>query len=580
LVRRSRHRRAGGHEAVHDASLKPAITDDTAGRRGRARTYPFLFAALATSLCVMFGTMGLWAEGAHAYPLRTHVPWAVLLCQFSDSPAPAQTPAYYADMFINRGTGGVADYFHDVSYGNIDFAGSVVRGWYRQSQTQAQEVARGRGDRFNDCVNAARTASSGAYSVAAGYRTVVITSPSIDEWGGGGAAFLGEGIDVTGAAHEMGHGMGMIHSFSDDPNYRNVSWAQIGEYDDEWDLMSAANVYTTPTPRFGSAPPGLNGFGLDRAGWLPRGRVFNFGQNGEASDVVTLAALNHPEVGGTLLVRVPFDPGDLLHYYTVELRTADGWDGGIPGAGVMIHEVKLNTNGNVYQSFLIRNHTGSRDPVTSLSANGVNISVNSVSAGTHQASVSITGNIADRCLQGYVWREARADDHVCVTPATRSQTWADNAAAASRRNPAGGPFGPDTCLPGYVWREAFLGDHVCVTPATRSQAAADNAQAAGRRNPSRFVYGATTCAPGYVWREADANDYVCVTPGTRSQTWADNAAAASRRNPAGGPFGPDTCLPGYVWREAFLGDHVCVTPATRSQASADNTAAEAHVAHA
>ena len=164
LVRRSRHLRAGGHEAVHDASLKPAITDDAAGRWRRARTYPFLFGALATSLCVMYGTMGLWAEGAHAYPLRTHVPWAVLLCQFSDSPAPAETPAYYADMFINRGTGGVADYFHDVSYGNIDFAGSVVRGWYRQSQTQAQEVAKGRGDRFNDCVNAARAASSGAAS--------------------------------------------------------------------------------------------------------------------------------------------------------------------------------------------------------------------------------------------------------------------------------------------------------------------------------------------------------------------------------------------------------------------------------
>jgi len=32
----------------------------------------------------------------------------------------------------------------------------------------------------------------------------------------------------------MGHGIGMIHTFSDDPNYRNADWAQIGEYDDEW----------------------------------------------------------------------------------------------------------------------------------------------------------------------------------------------------------------------------------------------------------------------------------------------------------------------------------------------------------
>jgi hypothetical protein len=39
----------------------------------------------------------------------------------------------------------------------------------------------------------------------------------------------------------------------------------------------------------------------------------------------------------------------------------------------------------------------------------------------------------DTCLQGYVWREAMASDHVCVTRATRSQAWSDNAQAANRR---------------------------------------------------------------------------------------------------------------------------------------------------
>jgi hypothetical protein len=100
---------------------------------------------------------------------------------------------------------------------------------------------------------------------------------------------------------------------------------------------------------------------------------------------------------------------------------------------------------------------------------------NAQAAGRRNPSRFVYG--ATTCAPGYVWREADANDYVCVTPATRSQTWADNAAAASRRNPAGGPFGPDTCLPGYVWREAFLGDHVCVTPPTRSQAAADNTAA-------------------------------------------------------------------------------------------------------
>ncbi|GAB3139473.1 hypothetical protein [Microbispora hainanensis] len=97
------------------------------------------------------------------------------------------------------------------------------------------------------------------------------------------------------------------------------------------------------------------------------------------------------------------------------------------------------------------------------------------------------------CLEGYVWREARTGDVVCVTPATRTQTKADNAAKASRWT--SGPFGPHTCVNGYVWREAFTGDDVCVTPAVRAQAKADNAKAADRRVSARLWISRYTVAP-------------------------------------------------------------------------------------
>ena len=45
-------------------------------------------------------------------------------------------------------------------------------------------------------------------------------------------------------------------------------------------------------------------------------------------------------------------------------------------------------------------------------------------------------------------------------------------------------YGPNTCLNGFVWREAFPGDVVCVKPQVRSDAKADNAAAASRRDPS------------------------------------------------------------------------------------------------
>jgi len=91
-----------------------------------------------------------------------------------------------------------------------------------------------------------------------------------------------------------------------------------------------------------------------------------------------------------------------------------------------------------------------------------------------------TARPSDQCVQGFVWREAVAGDHVCVSQQTRAQAQTDNQQGAARKSPTGGPFGPDTCLPGFVWREATPNDHVCVTPQARDTTAADNRQAQSR----------------------------------------------------------------------------------------------------
>ncbi|MBA2675202.1 hypothetical protein [Ramlibacter sp.] len=191
----------------------------------------------------------------------------------------------------------------------------------------------------------------------------------------------------------------------------------------------------------------------------------------------------------------------------------------------------------------------------------------SISSTRPQSTTGGGGYQADICKQGYVWREAAKGDHVCVTPAVRTQAAQDNAAAAGRRVP-NGAYGPDTCKPGFVWREAFAGDHACVVPAVRSAAADDNRQGAGRRAAQAVRVVVDTCKQGYVWREAIRNDHVCVTPATRTQAAQDNAAAASRRA-NGGASGPDTCRPGFVWREVVPSDHVCVSPAVRAAAAQD-----------
>jgi hypothetical protein len=90
------------------------------------------------------------------------------------------------------------------------------------------------------------------------------------------------------------------------------------------------------------------------------------------------------------------------------------------------------------------------------------------------------------------------------------------------------PYGPDTCASGYVWRDAFAGDHICVTPASRNQAASDNAAASSRVNPNG-AYGPNTCINGYVWRVARSTDLVCVTPAVRTQTATENANPTAHR---------------------------------------------------
>ena len=88
----------------------------------------------------------------------------------------------------------------------------------------------------------------------------------------------------------------------------------------------------------------------------------------------------------------------------------------------------------------------------------------------------------NQCIQRYnVWREASAADFVCVPVKTRVETRQENAQAAQRRSPNGGPYGPDTCKQGFVWREAFPNDHVCVPPSGRSRAAEDNSLERSRR---------------------------------------------------------------------------------------------------
>lgn len=86
------------------------------------------------------------------------------------------------------------------------------------------------------------------------------------------------------------------------------------------------------------------------------------------------------------------------------------------------------------------------------------------------------GTAQATCKNGFVWRDARNGDGICVTPDERDTAKKQNANGPNNRTAAGG----NTCRSGYVWREAWVGDTVCVTPFERDQARQQNALNAQR----------------------------------------------------------------------------------------------------
>jgi hypothetical protein len=168
-----------------------------------------------------------------------------------------------------------------------------------------------------------------------------------------------------------------------------------------------------------------------------------------------------------------------------------GWDGhevfnhynfrwSRPGRSETQSEVRGGSSG----TFRINNVNGGLRYTVKVQGCNRNLLGESSCTPWYEDSIVATSHLPygpDTCRQGFVWREANPNDHVCVTPQTRSRTADENRLAQSRRNPGGGPYGPNTCRQGFVWREAFPGDHVCVAPSVRTQAAEDNRLAASRR---------------------------------------------------------------------------------------------------
>ena len=160
-------------------------------------------------------------------------------------------------------------------------------------------------------------------------------------------------------------------------------------------------------------------------------------------------------------------------------------------------------------------------------------------APVHADGGCIPGDIA-----GQVPRKASASDMVCVSQTIADLVQQENATAADRREPNGGPYGPLTCKQGWVWREAFDGDGVCVTPQRRQETWQENANAGvgptGGLTPQTTSTGSAAADPALLSAINDARLHPEKYPPNGNTAGAAMTACPSGFNNSAGLTGTAT----------------------------------------
>lgn len=313
-------------------------------------------------------------------------PWVNLLCAFPDQGTEQLDPSYFASMFAATRPG-LDYYWKEVSNGQYSISGTRTFGWYTLPQPYAAYVRDGNLDwqlALEDCTGVAD--NDVHFPDYTAINLIFNHSLGCCAWGGGGVVARDGVTRVYGVTwmpdwgwrnhgvfgHEMGHGIGLPHSRSSYYTYGNP-----------WDVMSdlwyRCDLATDPV--LGCLGQHTIGYHKRRLGWVPDAAHVTLAPG--ATQVVHLDKLERPSAGTPHLATIPIH-GASGHYYTVEVRRRYGFDGKLPGASVVIHEIDesrgepaqvVDADGNGSA-----NDAGSRWLVgeTFTDAHGISVSVDAV----------------------------------------------------------------------------------------------------------------------------------------------------------------------------------------------------------
>jgi len=276
-------------------------------------------------------------------------PWVSIMCKFSDVAAEPEDLAYFQNMY-RESYPGLNHYWREVSYDYVNVVGSSAHGWYTLPHNRDYYVPGGSADLnalYNDCT--AATGGDVNFSNYVGINLMFNDTFGPYAWGGsrGGWRVTWEPPwgwgNVTVMSHEMGHGFGLPHS----------CFNPSSVYDNVWDVMSDAWGPTLSDPTYGQVGQHTISYHKgDLLGWLREPEKMTVGAND--STTVLIERLSYPNSPSVKTVKIPI-AGSSTEFYTVESRRKNGYDAGLPGGAVIIHEVESwrsipayvqGTNGN------------------------------------------------------------------------------------------------------------------------------------------------------------------------------------------------------------------------------------------
>ena len=311
--------------------------------------------------------------------------WLVVQCQLADVPSIPPGLDLDISQFLGQGGtgyGNIVDYYHDVSYNaaafQADFVGWVAAPFKLADTTDPSTPVGGstnRAERVRQCLQAIPVdevpdfgryygviaignASSEAGACHIGQQAMTINNKTYNL---ACAYFDPNSLFTAFAAHEIGHGFGLTHSFDNSQNTCGSSTP--GEYCDPWDIMSALATFQFRDPNWliggqsASGGPGMSTPNLLRMSWLLPANLRVFQPDG-GEQTFTIRALSHPQSGQPLVVVLPLGrpgpfPSPFDGSYTVEYRQGDGWDLGFVSnfsapqtvrsqeGAVLIHQYRL-----------------------------------------------------------------------------------------------------------------------------------------------------------------------------------------------------------------------------------------------